>query len=198
MKSAFEVDDTLGGVGETSDEGLRFALESFVDPVDASVADMDVRGVSSEISIFFVDETDTRWPFGSDSSLCGASGVVADRGTVEKRAFASSSSDSSSSLVDCAFGFSSCFDSVVSCRASSAAGSSASSVVADACSGFGVGSGSPERFFCSQMEDLGVLWQGWFRLVCHDCRRRHALGREYCGEMNEMSQNANEQETRNE
>lgn len=102
IKSAFGMVEEveLFGSGEMRDDGLRLDFSSgpnfgaSFEAVEASVADIDVLGVTREISILVVEDTDERSAFGWPP-LDGSIGV-AESETVEKR-FSSSTSVASAS-----------------------------------------------------------------------------------------------------
>lgn len=89
MKSALGVDDevVLFGSSTISEDGLRLdlslAARSFVDPVDSDVGDMEVLGVTRDISMLVVELTELRFAIGWP--LADGSSGAAERDTVEKR-----------------------------------------------------------------------------------------------------------------
>jgi hypothetical protein len=89
IKSALGVDDevVLFGSSTISEDGLRLDLSlaaaSIVDPVDASVGDMEVLGVTRDISMLVVELTELRLAF--RGPLADGSSGAAERDTVEKR-----------------------------------------------------------------------------------------------------------------
>lgn len=100
IKSALCVVEEVALLGSNAirDDGLRFdfslaVLVSLVDPVEANVPDMDVLGVTKEISMFVVELTELRLAFGrplKDGSEAVVGVIVsvsagAERETVEKR-----------------------------------------------------------------------------------------------------------------